>query len=93
MVPIPSVPLPEATWEYVREQPGQPHSGKWDQESPAVGSWTLRNTEGDEGGANMQVEPKVLARGLGQEGWTGGLPWAGAENRAENLRESREICG
>ena len=48
MVLIPSVPLPEATWEYICEQPGQPQCGKWDQESPAVGSWTLRKTEDDE---------------------------------------------
>ena len=48
MVSIPSVPLPQATWEYVHEQPGQPHSCTWNQESPAVGLWTLKNTEGDE---------------------------------------------
>ena len=45
---IPSVPLPQATWEYVHEQPSQPHSCTWNQESPAVGLWTLKNTEGDE---------------------------------------------
>ena len=40
----------------------------------------------------MLVEPKVLARGLGDERVAVGLPWTGAANRAENLRKSREIC-
>ena len=30
----------------------------------------------------MLVEPKVFARGLGEERVTVGLPWTGAENRA-----------
>ena len=45
------------------------------------------------GGANMLVEPKVFARGLGEERVAVGLPWTGAENRTENLRKNREIFG
>ena len=41
----------------------------------------------------MLVEPKVLARGLGEERVAVGLPWTGAENRTENLRKNREIFG
>ena len=41
----------------------------------------------------MLVEPKVLARGLGEERVAVRLPWTGAENRTENLRKNREIFG
>ena len=92
MVPIPSVPLPQATWEYVREQPGQPHSGKWDQELLAVGSWTLRTTDGDEGRCNHASGGESFGKSPGEGGVDKGLAIAGEENRAENLRESREIC-
>ena len=84
MVRISSVPLPEATWEYVREQPGQPHSGKWDQELLAVGSWTLRTTEGDEERCKHAGGAQSFDKRPGAGDGTGGLPWAGPENREAN---------
>ena len=36
---------------------------------------------------------QCLGERTGAGGWSGGLPWAWAEKRADNLRESREICG
>ena len=84
MVPITSVPLPQATWEYVREQPGQTHSGKREQELPAVGSRTLRTTEGDEGRCKHAGGAQSFDKRPGAGDGTVGLPWAGPENREAN---------
>ena len=43
-------------------------------------------------GADMMVVCRVLERGLGQKEWAGGLPWAGAGNRAEKWRKRRKSC-
>ena len=57
------------------------------------GSWTLRTTEGDEWMCKHAGGAQSLGERTGIGGFSRGLPWPWAENRADNLRESREICG